>query len=784
MARRAGSRRKFDVFLAYNARDDDVVKRARAIYQALEGCGLRTWFGEEDARTGEPSTEVMTTGLERSRCCAMLHGEKGLGRWQSAYELELAVKEWVEHRKRFFPVLLPGSGDIETLPKHLQLPTALDLREEFADQRPTEEGLLRLEAAARGLSPRELRERRIATEGSRGRPSPGAQAPGTGSRRNRALLVGVSGYTQPELKRLHGPRQDIEQLKEALEEARMPSGREWEVTLCPDPTIDTLTKTLWDFFSRKDAEGDTVLFYYSGHGLVQDDAAYICATDTQPDDPYWTQTTAFPAERIVKAVEASAAAATVIILDCCHAAPIHRNSYEALGADVAVIASQGLAEDAKVVSEPSAFTRSLVGALRDPAAYGPSGLSVGDLLAELERQGESPWTNPNCNREILLAAGAGRPALEPEETAPEIAVEISAEAVPQERLPLLCQLAATLEELLAVAQEEGQIPSSVVDQTTQVLADELRRLALTPDQLRDLSETLRTAADAPATCAVRFVDAQARARLEDVPWEYLALPESGIAWQELAGEHDAERTRAIVVARQFDAPPTKQARRRPQQIALFSSCARTGRDPLTAETEKQLKALGMSPAVTEAAEWNVFRGAPDDADLVILQTPVTLVENRVEVLFAAEHGAKPVPDASVARQLKRRRNLVWLVIETVADGSQSQPALALRRLVPYLAAELGRAVVGVCHPRAYLKSREENPDTTAFAAALIAELAAGSSLDHAAHEARASVASDLGIRNAAIVGLPIIMHPVERADAEERQRPVARRDEARRHEAA
>jgi len=771
------------VFLAYNARDEEAVKRARMIYEALEQRGLRTWFGVEDATAGEPSTQVMTAGLKKSKRCAMLYGQGGLGRWQEALELEAAFKNWVEKRKPVFAVLLPGSGELGELPEHLQLPTAVNLRDDFSDEGPTEEGLVKLEAAARGKSPRELREGPATAEGPAQRASSRTRGAG-GSARNRALLVGVSSYAQPELKKLHGPRHDVEQLKEALEEARMPGGGAWEVTICPDPTNLQLTKTVWDFFSAADTEGDTILFYYSGHGLVQKDAAYICATDTQPSPPFLTETTALADQRIVDAVKASAAASKVIVLDCCHAAPIHANSYDALGDDVAVIASKGLAEDASAGSEPSAFTRSLIAALHDPDAYGDMGLTVGDLLTALERRGESASTNLNCNRGIVLAAASERPALEQEEASPDISIEISAESLAQERLPVLCQLATMLEELLAVAPEERQIPGSVVRQTTQLLADELRRLALTPEQLRDLDETLRTAAEGPATCALRFVDAQPRARLDEVPWEYLALPESGPGWQELGGESDGERARGMIVERAFNVPRMKQAPRRPQEIALFSSRGGTGRDPLLAETEKQLKARGMNPKVTQAAEWNVFLGAPDDADLVILQTPVTLGDNGVDLLFAAEDRPRHVPAPSVLKKLKRRRNLVWLLIETVADESQVQPALALRRLVPYLATELKRAVVGVCHPRAYLRSREENPDATAFLAGLIAELDEGSSLNHAAHEARESVASDLGVPNPAIVGLPIVMQPVELAEGEERQRPVARRDEARRDEAA
>jgi hypothetical protein len=68
------------------------------------------------------------------------------------------------------------------------------------------------------------------------------------------------------------------------------------------------------------------------------------------------------------------------------------------------------------------------------------------------------------------------------------------------------------------------------------------------------------------------------------------------------------------------------------------------------------------------------------------------------------------------------------------------------------------------------------PDAATFLPHLLGKLDAKPkwALDHAAHAARDSVVSDLAVSDAAIIGFPIVMRPVQR-EAPEPERPVARR---------
>ena len=169
----------------------------------------------------------------------------------------------------------------------------------------------------------------------------------------RALVAAVSAYEQQGLNALHGPLSDADELAQVLDELVLPSGGPWEVTKILDPTKDRLIDALRALFSAEEAEDDTVLFYYSGHGVMSDQLPYLCAADTRLDQ---LSLTGIMAQNVVEPLKGSKASKKIVILDCCHGKPVRTdgNPYKKLGPGVAVIGeSEGLAEDAKLATEAS-----------------------------------------------------------------------------------------------------------------------------------------------------------------------------------------------------------------------------------------------------------------------------------------------------------------------------------------------------------------------------------------------------------------------------------------------
>jgi hypothetical protein len=74
---------------------------------------------------------------------------------------------------------------------------------------------------------------------------------------------------------------------------------------------------IYDFFDDvKNSPDDTLLFYYSGHGVPDVDGdMYLASSDTDPDKPYRR---GFSLEDLTKMIQNSISTRVVVILDCCY----------------------------------------------------------------------------------------------------------------------------------------------------------------------------------------------------------------------------------------------------------------------------------------------------------------------------------------------------------------------------------------------------------------------------------------------------------------------------------
>jgi hypothetical protein len=184
------------------------------------------------------------------------------------------------------------------------------------------------------------------------------------TRTYRALLVANSTFPGDphNLPELEGPRNDPALLRDALcdrEAGLVPSDN---VRLVTERTMAEVLREMEDFL-RSGTRNDTLILYYSGHGLLdQSNELFLCTRDTRTDR---LRSTAIKASDIRQMIDESAAATTVILLDCCHSGRFKGGDVPAAlagrGRFVVTSSRSGeLANDTDVRNHASLFTHHLV----------------------------------------------------------------------------------------------------------------------------------------------------------------------------------------------------------------------------------------------------------------------------------------------------------------------------------------------------------------------------------------------------------------------------------------
>ena len=129
----------------------------------------------------------------------------------------------------------------------------------------------------------------------------------------KALVVGISDYTS--LQQLDFCKNDGTEVYEVL------SSLGYEISdknkLVGEVKGEKVKDAIYDFFDDvRNNPDDTLLFYYSGHGVFDIDGdVYLASSDTDPDEPYRR---GFSFEELRKMIQKSISTRVVVILDCCY----------------------------------------------------------------------------------------------------------------------------------------------------------------------------------------------------------------------------------------------------------------------------------------------------------------------------------------------------------------------------------------------------------------------------------------------------------------------------------
>src|SRR5581483_7507657 len=122
----------------------------------------------------------------------------------------------------------------------------------------------------------------------------------------KALVIGISEYTN--LRKLNFCKNDGKEVYEVLSSL----GYKISDKLVGEVKGEKVRDAIYDFFDNANNNlDDTLLFYYSGHGVPDVDTdMYLASSDTDPDKPYRR---GFSFEELTKMIQKSVSDKIVVI---------------------------------------------------------------------------------------------------------------------------------------------------------------------------------------------------------------------------------------------------------------------------------------------------------------------------------------------------------------------------------------------------------------------------------------------------------------------------------------
>lgn len=185
------------------------------------------------------------------------------------------------------------------------------------------------------------------------------------------LLIGCSGYNDPEFQQLKAPDRDLDTLRRVLED---PAIGHFAVDTLLNETSGAVNEKIEEFFANRKPD-DLLLLYFSCHGVLDAKRRlYFVAANTQKD---LLSSTGISAQWVKQQMDQSRAQRIVLLLDCCYSGAFATKGGKRTGADAQEILEQQFggrgrivitASDKLELSYESEFTDAVVKGLETGAA--------------------------------------------------------------------------------------------------------------------------------------------------------------------------------------------------------------------------------------------------------------------------------------------------------------------------------------------------------------------------------------------------------------------------------
>jgi hypothetical protein len=209
-----------------------------------------------------------------------------------------------------------------------------------------------------------------------------------------ALLVGINSYNSPIFEDLSCCEADAESMSIMLANhapldgaGKGPGNYATKTSTSKGAkpiTTEHLRQSVNQLMSHPMGDGQ-VLFYFSGHGLANDEGGYLVTQDATAEAP------GYPMSELLEAANVSGNTSVVIILDCCHSGEIGNITdgegfnRVSIGPNVTVLAGSGASQKSAEGFDNSLFTELLLEALDGGASDIRGEVSAAAIYAYLEK---------------------------------------------------------------------------------------------------------------------------------------------------------------------------------------------------------------------------------------------------------------------------------------------------------------------------------------------------------------------------------------------------------------
>lgn len=222
----------------------------------------------------------------------------------------------------------------------------------------------------------------------------------------KALIVGVDHYDH--VRRLNGAVRDAQSVRDVLE--RHADGKlnfrtpQLLTSTSPEEVVDrrTLRAAVRELFEGK---SDVALFYFAGHGDIDETGGFLCPSDHKPGDD------GLSLGDVMTWANNSEAQNKIIILDSCHSGAIggrpDENQFAQISDGVTILTASTPAQVARERADGAGvFTTLLVDALSGAAANLVGAITPGSVYAHIDQSlgewAQRPVFKTNVERFVSL----------------------------------------------------------------------------------------------------------------------------------------------------------------------------------------------------------------------------------------------------------------------------------------------------------------------------------------------------------------------------------------------